>query len=97
MENVHYSIGASMYNLFYDVTDTENWKKPKDINGNFLPQFSIYQKLDFKLFKFLYFSFNFDFKTLPMFILEDKYFYSNPFLYDFFAVEISFIGLTFIF
>jgi|GEM_PF-1393624 len=96
-EDLHYSLGLQFYNIYYDLSNTEGWMKSKDINSYFLPQFAVYQKFDFKIFKFLYFTLLVTFKTMPLFELKNDYFYSQPFKYDFFCIEFSFVGLSFIF
>jgi len=93
---IHYSIGAQFYNLYYDLNNNYKYLKTDDINSYFLPQFSIYQKLDIKLLKYIYFSLFFCLKTLPLFNMNNKYFYSNPFSYDFVNLEFSFIGISII-
>ena len=95
-DNNHYSLGIQIYNLFYSLTEDTEWRKTNDINSYFLPQFAIYQRLDLKIFKSLYFSVFFNFKTLPLFKLDGNYFNSTPFRYDFFCIELSFIGITLI-
>ncbi len=96
-DTVHYSIGLQIYNLYYDISYYSKWKKTNDYRSNFLPQIALYQKIDFKLFKFLYYTIFFNFKTIPRFEVENNIFYSRPFLYDFFVIEFSVIGLSFMF
>lgn len=94
---MHYSIGLQIYNMYYDISFYPKWKKADDYRSNFLPQIALYQKVDFKLFKFLYYTIILNFKTIPRFELEDNVFYSRPFLYDFFVIELSFVGFSFMF
>ena len=54
-EKNHYSLGVQVYNLFYDLPEKKDWRKTNDVNGYFLPQIGVYQKLDFKIYKILYF------------------------------------------
>ena len=90
----HYSIGIQFSNMFYSVTAAD-MKKPDNLNGLFLPQIGIYQKVDFKLYKFLNYSIFFNLKTMPLFVLDrDRYFYSNPFSVDFVDFEFSLLGLS---
>lgn len=96
-ENFHYSLGVQTYNIYYDIKLISDWQRKNDFESNFIPQFSFYQKLDFKIFKFLYFTLLFNFKTTPLFNVENSFFYSKTFYYDFFVVEVSFIGLSIIF
>ncbi len=93
----HYSIGLQIYNIFYDISYYPKWKKAEDYRSNFLPQVALYQKADFKLFKFLYYSIFFNFKTNPKFTLSDNTFYSYPFSYDFFTLEFSIVGFSIMF
>jgi|WetSurMetagenome_2_1015567.scaffolds.fasta_scaffold116166_1 hypothetical protein len=89
----HYSIGIQMYNIYYSIATT-NYKKP-DITGSFfLPQFAFYQKLDFRIYKFVYYTIYFNIKTMPLFFLESQNFYSKPFSYDFLNIEFSLVGLS---
>jgi hypothetical protein len=89
----HYSAGIMFYNIFYNLN--ANYKKQENINSYFLPQFAIYQKVDFKLFKFLNYTIFFNLKTMPLFYLDrSTYFYSKPFSYDFFIIEFSLIGIS---
>jgi hypothetical protein len=96
-DNLHFSFGGQIYNLYYDIAAFPEWTKTNDVNGHFLPQFAVYYKLDFKLLKLLYFSVFVNFKTLPKFELNNGYFYSRPFLYDSFCLEVSFTGITIMF
>lgn len=91
----HFSFGLRFYNLFYSLTNS-NWEKTNDYKSFFLPQFSIYLKLDFPIMKILYFTVFINFKTVPKFYLDSNLFYSKPFDYDFFVLEFSFIGLSII-
>jgi hypothetical protein len=95
-ENSHFSFGLQFYNLYYDIDQTP-WTKPANINAFFLPQFSIYQKWDFRLFKIIYFSVFINIKTMPNFYLVDNNLYSKPFDYDYVTIEFSFIGFSIIF
>ena len=94
---MHYSIGIQIYNMYYDISYYPKWTKTQDYRSNFLPQFALYQKVDFKLFKFLYYSIIFNFRTMPKFEVADNTFYSRPFFYDFFVAEISIVGLSIMF
>lgn len=94
---IHYSIGLQIYNMYYDISYYPKWTKTDDYRSNFLPQFALYQKVDFKLFKFLYYSIIFNFKTIPKFEVSNNTFYSRPFFYDFFVAEISIVGLSIMF
>lgn len=96
-ETSHYSIGIEFYNLYYDLSKHPEWNKVSDYRSYFLPQFSLYQKIDFKLFKFLYYSLQLNFRTIPQFQLADSYMRSYPFLFDFFIIEISVVGLSIMF
>lgn len=90
----HYSIGISFYNIYYNLKENTGLIKPPDYRGYFLPQISFYGKLDIKIFKILNYSLYISIKTLPLFIKENNYFYSNPFLFDFFIVEFSILGFS---
>ncbi len=90
----HYSIGVGFYNIYYDLKDQTGWVKPDDYRAYFLPQISFYNKLDIKIFKVLNYSLYVSIKTIPLFINEDNYFYSNPFLFDFIIVEFSILGFS---
>jgi hypothetical protein len=96
-DTTHYSIGLEFYNIYYDISYYPEWKKTDDYRSNFLPQIALYQKVDFKLFKFLYYSIIFRFGTIPKFEVENNTFHSNPFSYDFFVAEISIVGLSIMF
>lgn len=93
-EKLHYSIGFSFYNMLYLIDEGYGWSKTNDVNSYFLPQFALYQKLDFKLFKFFSYSVFVNIKTVPMFTLKDNYFYSGPFNYDFVILEVSLLGFS---
>lgn len=93
----HYSIGLQVYNIFYDISYYAEWKKAEDYRSNFLPQVALYQKADFKLFKFLYYTIMFSIKTNPKFVVSNNTFYSYPFSYDFFTVEVSIVGFSIMF
>lgn len=96
-DNNHYSLGLKVSNLFYNLSTTPSWAKTNNYYSYFLPQFSIYQRLDFKIFKIVYFSISFDFYTLSLFNLnKNNYFYSSPFWYDFFGIQVSFVGISII-
>ncbi len=95
-KDIHYSIGIQVYNLYYNIPPHINWIKTNNINSYFLPQFSIYQKFDFKLFKYFYFTLFFNLKTLSRFELDGNFLYSKPFLYEFFFIEFSFVGVSLI-
>lgn len=96
-ESFHYSLGVQAYNIYYDISLISDWQRKNTFSSYFIPQFSFYQKLDFKVFKVLYFTILVNFKTTPMFNIENDYFYSKTFYYDFFVVEVNFIGISFIF
>lgn len=92
-EKLHFSLGVAFYNIFYHL-NSDSWKKTADINSYFLPQFAIYQRLNIKLFKFLYYSIYFNIKSMPLFHLEGGYMYSKPFSYDFITLEVSVLGFS---
>jgi len=95
-ENFHYSIGLQAYNLYYDLSKTQ-FKKPDSIDGYLLPQFSFYNKIDIKIFKFVNYSIFINLKTTPLFESVDNYFFSKPFSFDFVVLEFSFVGFSFTF
>ena len=89
-----YGLGIRFYNILYTLINTD-YKKPNSVNGYFLPSFDFYQKLDIRIFKFLYYSLFVNIKLLPLFELdENNYFYSAPFSYDFINISISLVGLS---
>ncbi len=89
-----YSLGLRFYNTLYTLTNTK-YEKPNSINGYFVPSFDFYQKLDIKIFKFIYYTLFMNIKLLPLFELdENNYFYSTPFNYDFVMISISLVGIT---
>jgi hypothetical protein len=96
-ENIHFSFGFQIYNMYYDVQSFPKFNKRDDINSYFLPQFAIYYKMDFRLIKYLHFSIFLNFKTLPKFEYYNGYLYSKPFYYDFFCLEFTFAGISVMF
>ncbi|HOJ62818.1 MAG TPA: hypothetical protein PLE45_00185 [Spirochaetota bacterium] len=90
----HYSLGISIYNIYYDLPPKTGLIKPEDYRGYLLPQIGFYNRLDIKMFKILNYSIFFSLKTVPLFIKENNYFYSNPFLFDFVIVEFSILGFS---
>lgn len=90
----HYSLGLNLYNIFYYLPDNPEFKKTEDYRSYFLPQISFYQRLDIKIFKIINYSIYFIIKTIPEFFYKDKYFYTEPFKYDFIVVEISILGFS---
>ena len=90
----HYSLGLNLYNIFYYLPNNPEFKKTEDYRSYFLPQISFYQRLDIKIFKIINYSIYFIIKTIPEFFYKDKYFYSEPFKYDFVVVEISILGFS---
>ena len=93
-EKCIYALGIRFYNILYTLINTD-YKKPNSVNGYFLPSFDFYQKLDIRIFKFLYYTLFMNIKLLPLFELdENKYFYSTPFNYDFITISISLVGVT---
>ncbi|HPO48750.1 MAG TPA: hypothetical protein PLO89_00350 [Spirochaetota bacterium] len=95
-ENFHYSVGLQFYNIYYSLDKTE-FVKPDKIGGYFLPQFSLYNKIDIKIIKSINYSVFINLKTLPLFQTEKNLFYSTPFNYDFVVLEFSFVGFSFTF
>lgn len=94
-DRYHYSCGLQVYN--YHLYLANSWSKTGDYRSEFFPQFAFYQKLDVKIFKFLYYSLQISLKTLQKFILdENNVFYSYPFNYDFFTVEMTLLGFSII-
>jgi hypothetical protein len=93
----HYSLGAQIFNLYYDLNNKRKFTKTENIDSYLLPQFGLYQKLDIKIYKVIYYSVFFNIKTIPLFYLEDNYFYSKPLKYDFVSLEVSFLGFSVIF
>lgn len=91
--NFHYSMGLQFYNLYYDLNKTK-FIKTNDINSYFLPQFSFYNKIDIKIFKFLNYTIFINLKTMPLFENSGNFFYSRPFYYDFVTLEFSLVGFS---
>ena len=92
-ERYHYSFGIQAYN--YHLYHANGWNKTGDYRSEFMPQFAFYQKIDVKIFKFLYYSFQISLKTLQKFILdENNTFYSYPCNYDFLTVEMTLLGFS---
>ncbi|HQH31069.1 MAG TPA: hypothetical protein PK900_09270 [Spirochaetota bacterium] len=90
----HYSLGLNLYNIFYYLPDSTEFKKTEDYRSYLLPQISFYQRLDIKIFKIINYSIYFIIKTIPEFFYKDKYFYSEPFKYDFIVIEFSILGFS---
>ncbi len=94
-ERYHYSFGLQVYN--YHLYHANGWEKTGDYRSEFMPQFAFYQKIDVKIFKFLYYSFQISLKTLQKFTLdENNIFYSYPCNYDFLTVEMTLLGFSII-
>lgn len=94
----HFSFGLSVFNIYSDINAIESWSAKKGIENILLPQFSFYQKMDFKIYKILYFTIMLNLKTFPMYYKNEKsFFYSQAFSYDFVVLEMNFIGISIFF
>ncbi|MCG8572301.1 MAG: hypothetical protein MJB14_19380 [Spirochaetes bacterium] len=93
-ENTHYSIGVAIYNMFYQLTEDTFMQKKENYQSWFIPQFAIYQRMTFRLFKIFHYTLYFNIRVLPYFYKEDQYFYSRPFHYNFIILEASILGFS---
>lgn len=88
-EKTHYSIGVLFFNKSIFFNENEYTK-------NFLPNFSIYQKINLKISKIFYYTIMVTFKTTQTYY-KIKHIETYMFNYGLPVVEISLIGISLIF
>ncbi len=93
-QNNYFATGIRFGNLFYVLPEQSDMIKTDDYRSFWIPMLAIYQKIEFKLFKFINYSIAVSIRTLPLFIKNGNYFYTEPFKYDFVIVDFTFFGLS---
>lgn len=92
-DKTHYSVGFSFYNNFFTM-ENEDFKKDEIYRNYILPQISIYQKIDIKIFKNIYYTFFINIRTVQKFDVYDNRIYTNVFYYDYPIIEFSLLGIS---
>lgn len=96
-EKTVYSIGASFFNKQIFFSEKNKYTLVNDYRKYFMPQFSIYQKINIRLSKFIYYSIFINIKTSQMYEVANNYFYGKMFNYNLVVLELSFVGISVIF
>ncbi len=96
-DRYYFATGVRFNNIFYHLPETSSLRKTNDYRSYWLPQFGIYQRVEFRLFKFINYSISVNIRTIPLFYKEGNLFYSKPFSYDFVVVEFVLFGISMFF
>ncbi len=96
-EQTIFSIGFSLFNKTFFLEENDSFKIKNNINNYFLPEISLYQKINVRLLKNIYYTVFINIKSAQIYEYSKPYFYGNFFDYNLFVLELSFFGVSVIF
>ncbi|HBI38484.1 MAG: hypothetical protein A2015_16345 [Spirochaetes bacterium GWF1_31_7] len=96
-EQTIFSIGFSFFNKTFFLEENDPFKIKNNLNNYFLPEISLYQKINVRLINNIYYTVFINIKSAQIYEYSNPYFYGNFFDYNLLVLELSFFGVSVIF